>query len=88
MNDATPPYICKACGQPSWYHPRNQRLPPDYCHESDHGTPIIVENVLPSAYFNTARVILTSCGHRSVRPVGMIPKIGAIFNCPFCIDEG
>ncbi len=34
-----PPYKCKFCGAPSWVDPSDQTPPPDYCHESDHGTP-------------------------------------------------
>lgn len=33
-----PPYQCKYCGAPSWYEPADQIPPPDYCHESDHGS--------------------------------------------------
>ena len=32
------PYTCKYCGMPSWIAPSDQSPPPDYCHESDHGT--------------------------------------------------
>lgn len=34
----TPPYRCAYCGAPSWLHPADQEPPPDYCHESDHGS--------------------------------------------------
>lgn len=34
-----PPYTCIFCGAPSWREPHDQELPPDYCHEEDHGTP-------------------------------------------------
>lgn len=34
----TPPYQCKYCGMPSWIEPHDQEAPPDYCHESDHGS--------------------------------------------------
>lgn len=34
-----PPFTCKYCGSPSWIEPSDQSLPPDYCHESDHGEP-------------------------------------------------
>lgn len=33
------PYRCVFCGSPSWYAPEDQTPPPNYCHESDHGTP-------------------------------------------------
>ena len=33
------PYTCQYCGQPSWLEPIDQTPPPDYCHESDHGSP-------------------------------------------------
>lgn len=33
-----PPYTCQYCGSPSWLHPSDQTPPPDYCHESDHGS--------------------------------------------------
>jgi hypothetical protein len=32
------PYNCQFCGAPSWLHPSDQTMPPDYCHESDHGS--------------------------------------------------
>lgn len=32
------PYRCLFCGVPSWVEPSDQRPPPDYCHEEDHGT--------------------------------------------------
>lgn len=32
------PFMCKYCGAPSWIEPSDQSRPPDYCHESDHGT--------------------------------------------------
>lgn len=32
------PYSCKFCGAGSWIIPEEQEAPPDYCHESDHGT--------------------------------------------------
>lgn len=34
-----PPYRCKFCGERSYIHPRDQEMPPDYCHPADHGTP-------------------------------------------------
>ena len=37
------PYRCLFCGAPSWLHPRDQRAPPDYCHEVDHGEPEVEE---------------------------------------------
>lgn len=36
MNPA--PFKCKFCGGDSWIDPSDQCMPPDYCHESDHGT--------------------------------------------------
>ena len=33
-----PPFKCKYCGLPSFYPPEDQTPPPDYCHESDHGS--------------------------------------------------
>lgn len=36
LNEA--PFTCKYCGAPSWVDPSDQSPPPDYCHESDHGT--------------------------------------------------
>lgn len=35
----SPPHTCKFCGAPSWLDPSEQDPPPDYCHESDHGSP-------------------------------------------------
>ena len=32
------PYNCKFCGAGSWIPPEDQEAPPDYGHESDHGT--------------------------------------------------
>jgi len=32
------PYNCIFCGSPSWIAPEDQEAPPDYCHESDHGS--------------------------------------------------
>lgn len=32
------PYTCRYCGRPSWLEPIDQAPPPDYCHDSDHGT--------------------------------------------------
>lgn len=32
------PFKCTYCGQPSWIDPSDQSLPPDCCHEIDHGT--------------------------------------------------
>ena len=34
-----PPFHCIFCGMPSWVDPSDQSPPPDYCHESDHGSP-------------------------------------------------
>ena len=34
-----PPFKCKYCWSLSWIDPSEQSLPPDYCHESDHGEP-------------------------------------------------
>lgn len=33
----TAPHTCKFCGAPSWIEPEDQTMPPDYCHEGDHG---------------------------------------------------
>lgn len=33
-----PPYDCKFCGAPSWVAPEDQTIPPDYCHDADHGS--------------------------------------------------
>lgn len=33
------PFRCNYCGAPSWVDPNDQRPPPDYCHEADHGEP-------------------------------------------------
>ena len=33
-----PTFKCKYCGAPSFYPPEDQSPPPDYCHESDHGS--------------------------------------------------
>lgn len=32
------PHACKFCGALSWVAPEDQEAPPDYCHESDHGS--------------------------------------------------
>lgn len=32
------PYKCIYCGAASWIDPSDQRPPPGYCHEVDHGT--------------------------------------------------
>ena len=34
----TLPYMCKFCGAGSYLEPCDQSAPPDYCHESDHGS--------------------------------------------------
>ena len=31
-----PMYTCKFCGAPSAREPRDQEMPPDYCHPEDH----------------------------------------------------
>lgn len=33
------PHRCTFCAAPSWIDPSDQMPPPDYCHQSDHGTP-------------------------------------------------
>lgn len=33
-----PEHKCKYCGVPSHVDPSDQVPPPDYCHESDHGS--------------------------------------------------
>ncbi len=33
----TPPFRCLFCGASSWIEPSDQVIPPDYCHEGDHG---------------------------------------------------
>lgn len=33
------PFVCGYCGRPCWTDPSDQRPPPEYCHESDHGSP-------------------------------------------------
>jgi hypothetical protein len=45
-----------------------------------------VTDVLPSAYFFTARVFVLACGHRHVRPIGTV-ALGEMFPCYAC-DEG
>lgn len=35
---AETPFRCVFCGAPSWVDPSDQSPPPDYCHESDHGS--------------------------------------------------
>ena len=42
-----------------------------------------IEEILPSFYFDGANVILTSCGHRHLRPKSMTFKVGQEFECPF-----
>ncbi len=42
-----------------------------------------VTQLLPSYYFPGCFVIITECGHRSVRPAGHCPKVGDYFDCPF-----
>lgn len=32
------PFKCLFCGAPSYVDPSDQEAPPDYCHESDHGS--------------------------------------------------
>lgn len=36
-------FRCVYCGAPSWVDPTDQRPPPDYCHEGDHGEPPVEE---------------------------------------------
>jgi hypothetical protein len=46
----------------------------------------VVVQVLPSHYFPiVADVIVTSCGHRHLRPAGMV-GVGQPMACPFCED--
>lgn len=43
--------------------------------------------VLPSLYFHpAAEVLVTTCGHRHLRPTGM-RKQGEMLHCPFCEDD-
>ena len=37
-NSQEAPFNCVFCGRPSWIDPSDQTPPPDYCHESDHGS--------------------------------------------------
>lgn len=43
----------------------------------------IVINVLPSMWWSTAAVIVTSCGHSHIRPRTIAPRVGDEFDCPF-----
>lgn len=48
----------------------------------------IVADVLPSHYWpQNAVVIVTTCGHRHVRPMSPATNIGDAFLCPFCMDK-
>ena len=38
ITEKTAPFTCVFCGLPSFLDPSDQSPPPDYCHESDHGT--------------------------------------------------
>lgn len=38
FDDPASPFKCKYCGAPSWIDPSDQIPPPDYCHDSDHGS--------------------------------------------------
>jgi hypothetical protein len=44
-----------------------------------------IVDVLPSLYFTRGEVLVTACGHRHLRPVGMLP-LHAWMVCPFCTD--
>ncbi len=47
----------------------------------------VVSEVWPSYYWPMAAVVIvTTCGHRHVRPITMTPDIGSAFLCPFCGD--
>ncbi len=45
----------------------------------------VVVDVLPSAYWASARVIVLECGHRHVRPIGCGAK-GEMFPCYACAE--
>lgn len=45
-----------------------------------------VAEILPSAHWDTAIVIVLDCGHRHVRPATWTVHIGAAFDCCFCDD--
>lgn len=38
MPNILAPFRCRFCGADSWIDPSDQTPPPDYCHESDHGS--------------------------------------------------
>ena len=46
----------------------------------------VVVDVLPSAYWVTARVIVLECGHRHVRPLVIAPALGEMFECYACAE--
>jgi hypothetical protein len=46
-----------------------------------------VTEVLPSAWWASARVIVLECGHRHVRPESIAPQPGGTFPCYFCDDD-
>jgi hypothetical protein len=45
-----------------------------------------ITKIEPSLYFPTAKVLTTDCGHKHLRPAGML-AIGMQLNCPFCASE-
>lgn len=47
----------------------------------------IVVDVLHSAWWRNAEVIVLDCGHRHVRPRGYSPPKGESLPCCFCEDE-
>jgi hypothetical protein len=44
----------------------------------------IITDIMNSAWWKQAVVIITYCGHRHVRARSMNLKIGDEFDCPFC----
>ena len=46
-----------------------------------------VAEVLPSLYWDNARVIVLVCGHRHVRPASIAPAVGERFPCYACDDK-
>ncbi len=47
----------------------------------------LVADLLPSAHWKNATVIVLDCGHRHVRPNGLVKTIGEAFDCCFCDDK-